>query len=140
MTQIAMPLLGGAMVGAASALLWLVNRRVAGISGIVGGVFGAPASDRTWRLIFLAGLVLGGALMSRVLPAAFAPPATPMWLTAVSGVLVGVGTTLANGCTSGHGICGNSRLSPRSMIATCTFIAAGMMVVFCMRLVCGAGP
>ncbi len=140
MTQIAMPLLGGAMVGAASALLWLVNRRVAGISGIVGGVFAAAPEDRRWRLVFLVGLLVGGVVMGRLMPAAFAPPATPLWLTAVAGLLVGVGTTLGNGCTSGHGICGNSRLSARSMVATCTFIAAGMLVVLVLRLLSGGMP
>ena len=135
MTQIAMPLLGGALVGAASALLWLVNHRVAGISGIVGGAFTAEHEDRRWRLVFVVGLLAGGVVMGAFRPAAFAAPATPLWLTGAAGVLVGVGTTLANGCTSGHGICGNSRLSVRSMVATCTFIAAGMLVVWVFRAV-----
>lgn len=125
-------LFGGALIGAAAAMLWLLNGRVAGISGIVGGLV-ARASDRSWRVSFLGGLLIGGALLGWLRPESFAssPASTPMIITA--GLLVGLGTTIGNGCTSGHGVCGVSRLSPRSIIATLTFISIGMAVVSLVR-------
>jgi len=130
-------LAGGALIGLAAALLWLGAGRIAGISGIVAGAATGEASERSWRLAFLAGLV--GALL--LYQAAVARPAVdiaagPMTL-AVAGLLVGFGTRLGMGCTSGHGVCGIARLSRRSLVATCVFTAAGAATVFVVRHVVG---
>lgn len=126
--------IGGMLIGAASAVLLVFNGRIAGISGIAGGVFSSvPASERGWRTTFLIGLLLGGVLLSVVLPTAFG--ASPVSLPAIvgAGLLVGFGTRLGSGCTSGHGICGLSRFSARSLVATITFMAAGGLTVFVVR-------
>jgi uncharacterized membrane protein YedE/YeeE len=115
------------LIGAAAALLWLLDGRVAGISGISGGLFGAQRNDRAWRWAFVLGLIAGGAVMWRVLPSAFATTSMSFGLTIAAGLLVGIGTTLANGCTSGHGVCGLSRKSRRSLAATMTFMGAGVV-------------
>jgi uncharacterized membrane protein YfcA/uncharacterized membrane protein YedE/YeeE len=129
-------LVGGVVIGSAAALLWLLGGRISGVSGIVGGLFSAAArpGERRWRGGFLLGLVVGGAVMSRLVPSAFALSPTSLPLVLVAGALVGIGTTLANGCTSGHGVCGVSRLSPRSVAATITFMGAGMVTVALMRV------
>jgi uncharacterized membrane protein YedE/YeeE len=102
---------------------------VAGISGIVGGLVHPAPGDLGWRALFVGGLLFGGLLAALALPAAF-PAARVSWATAaLAGLLVGVGTRLANGCTSGHGVCGVSRLSLRSIAATATFIATGAVTV-----------
>lgn len=123
--------IGGMLIGAASAVLLVFNGRIAGISGIAGGVFSSvPASERGWRTAFLIGLLLGGVLLSVVLPTALG--ASPVSMPAIvgAGLLVGFGTRLGSGCTSGHGICGLSRFSARSLVATITFMAAGGLTVF----------
>jgi uncharacterized membrane protein YedE/YeeE len=130
-------LVGGLIIGVAAALLWLVNGRVAGISGIAAGLFARDGEAR-WRLAFVAGLVGGGALMHLVRPTAFGLPHGGTATLLVGGVLVGVGTRLANGCTSGHGLCGTSRLAPRSLVATAVFFAVGIAIVFVVRHVGGA--
>lgn len=132
------PLLGGAIIGVAAALFWLLQGRMAGISGMVGGLFAAGSGDRDWRALFLFGLLAGGALMHRLLPSAFGQSPVSSSLVVASGLLVGVGTTLANGCTSGHGVCGISRLSVRSLAATFTFMGAGALAVYFVRHVLGA--
>lgn len=131
-------LVGGALIGAAAAIFWLLQGRMAGISGIVGGLFVARSGDRGWRALFLLGLLVGGALMARWLPSAFGPSPASLGLVIASGLLVGIGTTLANGCTSGHGVCGVGRLSPRSFAATASFMSAGLFVVYLVRHVFGA--
>lgn len=131
-------LLGGALIGLAAALLWLVNGRVAGISGISGGLIDGSA-DRGWRLSFLLGLIAGGLAMSRLTPAAFEPAPVALGVAGLAGLLVGVGTTLANGCTSGHGVCGVARLSPRSLVATASFLASGVLTVYVARHLVGGG-
>ena len=130
--------IGGVVIGVAAALLVLVNGRVAGISGIVGGMLRPRAGEFAWRLAFVAGL-----LVAPLVYAAFAgrPVATidadyPVLI--VAGILVGVGTRFAGGCTSGHGVCGLSRLSPRSLVATLAFMAAGFATVFVVRHVIGS--
>lgn len=141
------PLVGGLLIGVAAALLWLLQGRVAGISGIAGGLFTAPPSDRTWRLTFLLGLVGGGAVMWRLLPGAFGRAASSSGLgsagallvVALAGLLVGVGTSISSGCTSGHGVCGISRLSPRSMAATGVFMATGAGTALIAGLLLGRG-
>jgi uncharacterized membrane protein YedE/YeeE len=123
---------GGALIGlAASLLLWL-DGRIAGISGILGGI-GDASGDRGWRIAFLGGLVLGAggyALAAGGLPQQL--QGGPL-LMAAAGLLVGFGTRLGSGCTSGHGICGIARFSPRSLAATATFMAAGILTVFVAR-------
>ena len=136
--------LGGVLIGLAATLLWVVNGRLAGISTIAGNVLPANRGDSLWRLVFLAGLPLGAWLGFLAGPHLFAelPAALPAIglgpLGLVSaGLLVGIGTRLANGCTSGHGICGLSRLSLRSFIAVGTFMASAIVTVFIVRHVIG---
>ena len=131
-------LVGGLLIGLASALLWILNGRVAGITGIVGELFRRVPGEARWRLAFIGGLVGGGALTHLIHPAAFDLPRGGTGLLIVGGLLVGFGTRLANGCTSGHGLCGVSRLSPRSIAATCVFMIVAMATVFVMRYVGGA--
>ncbi len=122
-------LAGGAMIGLSASILLLANGRIAGVTGIVAGVFGPRPGDVAWRALFLAGLLVGGLVASATLGAVFSSAGTTLNIALVAGLLVGVGTRLANGCTSGHGVCGVSRLSPRSLVATLTFIAAGAAAV-----------
>jgi uncharacterized membrane protein YedE/YeeE len=131
-------LLGGVLIGvAASALLWL-NGAVAGVSGAVGGLLRPGPGDVRWRAGFVAGLLAGGMILRIALPSAFAiTVAEPLPLLLAAGFLVGVGTRLGNGCTSGHGVCGVSRGSPRSIVATATFLAAGVLAVLVVRHVVG---
>jgi len=121
--------IGGALIGLAATMLMLVTGRIAGIAGILGDLVDLAGGDRLWRLAFIAGLIAAPLAIA----AAGAPlrtPAMPGWVvTAVAGLLVGFGTRLGNGCTSGHGICGIARLSPRSIAATATFMAVAMLVV-----------
>jgi uncharacterized membrane protein YedE/YeeE len=133
-------LVGGALIGLASSLLLLTHGKVAGISGIYGSIFRRGTSDRAFRVWFLAGLLAAGALTRLAFPAAFATTWTAtLPVVLVAGLLVGFGTQLGNGCTSGHGICGISRLSVRSLIATGTFMATGFATVFVVRHVLGGG-
>lgn len=124
-------LAGGLLIGiSAAALFWLLGR-IAGISGILGGLMQADsAGDRDWRLFFLAGLLVAGALAA---PLPVLTPGTTTPLLAAAGLLVGFGTRLGSGCTSGHGVCGLGRLSLRSLAATLTFMAAGFITVFLLR-------
>jgi uncharacterized membrane protein YedE/YeeE len=120
-------LLGGALIGAAATIYWGVNRRVAGVSGVLAGAL-RDGGDRRERLLFLGGLVAAGVLaaLTRGVPAPVGQAATPLL---AAGLLVGFGTRLGGGCTSGHGVCGLSRLQGRSLVATLTFIAAGVLTV-----------
>lgn len=127
-------LIGGGLIGLAAVLLLLINGRIAGISGIVGGlILPNVTSERLWRGAFIAGLVCGAALYSWFHGALSLQlqASTPMLLLA--GLLVGFGTRLGSGCTSGHGICGLARRSPRSLAATATFIAFGIFTVYLTR-------
>jgi len=132
-------LVGGLLIGAASAALLAYSGRIAGISGILGGSLGTDRLEAGgWRLWFLAGLLLGGVASVTVHPAGFADTVPVSLLaTAGAGVLVGIGTRLGGGCTSGHGVCGIGRLSPRSLAATVTFIATGVATVFVVGQVLG---
>jgi hypothetical protein len=126
--------LGGLLLGVASSLLFLANGRILGISGIVGEIPLAAAGDRSWRLVFLAGLLTGGLALLLVHPQALALVSEQTVPVAVaSGALVGVGTRLGNGCTSGHGLCGLARLSKRSVAATLVFMATAALTVFIVR-------
>jgi uncharacterized membrane protein YedE/YeeE len=131
-------LAGGALIGLAASLLLLANGRIAGISGILSGLLVRQPGDVAWRAWFLAGLVLAGVLGQVLAPESIGLSPRSLALTAVAGLLVGVGTRLGNGCTSGHGVCGISRLSARSLAATATFIAAGVAAVLVVRLLGGA--
>jgi uncharacterized membrane protein YedE/YeeE len=127
-------LAGGLMIGLAAALLVLLNGRIAGISGILGGLMMRTGrADRAWRWMFLAGLALAVPVwhLFGALPAAASGASTPLLI--ISGLLVGLGTRYAAGCTSGHGVCGISRGSPRSLLATASFMAAGFVVVYLAR-------
>ena len=129
-------LAGGVLLGVASALFILLNGRVLGISGIVGGLLRPRAGDTTWRLAFLAGMLAAPLVYGLLAPAGFvqAPRIDAGYgLVAIAGLLVGVGTRYGAGCTSGHGVCGLSRLSPRSLVATLSFMAAGFAIVFVVR-------
>lgn len=126
-------LAGGALIGASTSLFLALNGRVAGISGITGGLVVPVRGDVAWRAMFVAGLLVGGVLVALLAPRAFGPSTVPLSLVALAGVLVGVGTRLGNGCTSGHGVCGISRLSPRSIVATVTFVTTGMVSVLLAR-------
>ena len=131
-------LVGGLLIGLASALLWILNGRVAGITGIVGELFRRVPGDRAWRVAFIGGLLVGGALMHLEHPSAFAMPRGGTGLLIFAGLLVGFGTRVATGCTSGHGLCGISRLSPRSLAATAVFMIVAMATVFVAHHVGGA--
>lgn len=126
------PLAGGAAIGLSASLLLLFNGRIAGTSGILGGLLAPKRGEIAWRAAFVAGLLLGGLALSALLPGAFDPAASarPLALVIVAGLLVGFGTRLGSGCTSGHGVCGVSRLSARSILATVTFLIAGMITVY----------
>ena len=126
-------LAGGLLIGLAAALFLLLNGRVAGISGIVGGLLRPLRSDIGWRVAFITGLI--GAPLLYALVAALPAPRIDAGLgtLAVAGLLVGVGTRYGGGCTSGHGVCGLSRLSPRSLAATLAFMGAGFATVFVLR-------
>ena len=131
-------LLGGFLIGISVTLLFLFNGRIAGISGILNGLFFAEKNDKLWRLLFLLGLVAGGALFATFFPNFNIPRQHyPLTLLIIGGFLVGFGAKLANGCISGHGICGLANLSIRSLVATCIFMATGMVTVFILRYVLG---
>jgi len=122
--------IGGALIGLSAVLLMLFTGRIAGVAGITGGLFNPRSDDRGWRLAFVAGLIaapLAAALIGR--PIAMPQMPTSMIVIAIAGLLVGFGTRLGNGCTSGHGICGIARLSPRSIAATLVFMVAAVLVV-----------
>lgn len=126
--------LGGLLIGLAAAGLLLFSGRIAGISGILGGLLDLPRGDTSWRGAFIAGLIAGGLLLSWFYPQALALPPDDSYVTyAVAGLLVGYGTRLGSGCTSGHGVCGIARLSPRSFAAVTTFMASAIVTVFIVR-------
>lgn len=127
-------LLGGALIGLAANLLLVLNGRIAGMSGIVGGLLGVGSKDRSWRLVFVLGILTGAWIMFAFLPSrSHITLDAGMALLVVAGLLVGYGTRLGNGCTSGHGVCGIARLSSRSIVATLCFMASGIITVFLMR-------
>jgi len=129
-------LAGGVLLGLASAAFLLINGRILGISGILGGLLTPLKGDVGWRIAFLLGMACAPTVFSFVFPceAVVVPRIDSSYLgLAVAGLLVGIGTSCASGCTSGHGVCGLSRLSPRSLVATVSFMAAGFLVVFVLR-------
>jgi uncharacterized membrane protein YedE/YeeE len=129
---------GGVLIGLAATLLLLFNGRIAGISGMMSGLMGTQRSELFWRLTFLAGIVIGAFIFNIIKPEFYQPRANfPVWLLALGGILVGFGTRMGNGCTSGHAICGIARLSLRSIVATVTFMATGFITVFIARHLIG---
>lgn len=136
MYSYAQSLAGGLLIGFATWLLLASLGRLAGISGIASGVLARASGEAGWRRAFIAGLVLAGAAATIVLNAPVTP-ARPLPLLAAAGLLVGFGTVLSSGCTSGHGVCGLGRRSARSLVATLTFMAAGVATVFIAHLVHG---
>ena len=127
-------LLGGVMIGSAAALLLWLNGRIAGVSGIAWNLIANPREDSGWRLAFLIGLVVGALIYRLAISDTLVLTIEASWpVLILSGILVGFGTQLSGGCTSGHGVCGIARLSPRSMFATLMFMATGMATVFVVR-------
>lgn len=131
-------LAGGVLIGLASAAMLLVNGRIAGISGIVGHLFTPSPGDVRWRLSFIGGLLVGGVALALLAPGLLHSDLSRPWpVVLAAGLLVGFGARLGSGCTSGHGVCGISRFSVRSIVATVTFIASGIATVAVYNLVGG---
>ena len=130
-------LAGGAVIGLAAALLVLFNGRIAGISGIIGGLIRPKTGDINWRLAFMLGLVAAPILWQFFTPLPSIQIDTSYTLLAIAGLITGIGTRYGAGCTSGHGICGISRISPRSIVATLAFMSTGFVMVYLLRHVLG---
>ena len=131
-------LIGGVTIGLGAGILLLANGKVAGISGIIKGSLLNKPHDLIWRLSFLLGLVLGGVPFSLWMPQSTALSDSPaLWVAMLSGLMVGLGTGIGRGCTSGHGICGLARLSKRSFIATISFMLSGFVSMYFFRHVLG---
>lgn len=126
--------LGGALIGCAAWILILFCGRIAGISGIIGGALSAGTQDRGWRLAFLIGIVVSPLVYTLVCPLPAIEISASWPVLIIAGLLVGIGTRYGSGCTSGHGVCGLSRLSPRSLVATLTFMAVAFITVWLMGL------
>lgn len=131
-------LIGGAMIGASAVMLMALNGRIAGISGIFGGLLGFQKGEVAWRLAFIVGLLIGPFVMAFVSgrPVPHMMPSSTM-LMAIGGFIVGFGTSMGGGCTSGHGVCGMARGSKRSMVATVTFMITGFATLYIIRHVVG---
>lgn len=124
-------LFGGLLLGISATILLLVNGKIVGISGIMNGIMSPKKGDYSWRLLFAVGMIAGGLIS--VLMLGVAVPSTAnlsLGMVIAAGLLVGIGTRLGNGCTSGHGICGMGRLSKRSIVATCVFMAVAGLTIF----------
>ena len=128
--EVLMPLTGGILIGIAASMMLLFSGRIAGVSGIFGGMIFQQGKERAWRLSFITGLIAGGILLYTI-NTEFFENSSGRGLLAVNiaGLLVGIGTRIGGGCTSGHGVCGIGRLSVRSIVATVTFVFAGMITV-----------
>lgn len=134
MSEIARALAGGALIGIAAAGLLVLKRKTAGVSGILEGVVRGEKGEFGWKLLFVAGLLAGGLAMKLVRPESFSAPSGNLLAAVVAGLLVGFGTRLGGGCTSGHGVCGIGKLSKRSIVATLVFMAVGMLTVLARRM------
>ncbi len=133
-------LMGGVLIGLSASMLLLFNGKICGISGITGQLLSFKTSDKKWRWFFFFGLICGGAIIFQAYPSSQNfQSETSTALLVVAGLLVGYGTRLGNGCTSGHGVCGISRLSFRSTVATVVFMLAGVISVYVFRHVLGVG-
>jgi uncharacterized membrane protein YedE/YeeE len=129
MNEFTMAATGGALIGLAASILLLTQGRIAGISGITGSLLKGGGQDKSWRWAFVFGLLTGGLVLALVSPQVFVVSKDrPLWMMGLAGLLVGFGTQMGSGCTSGHGVCGITRLSPRSLVATVVFMIAGMLI------------
>jgi uncharacterized protein len=128
--------IGGVLIGLSAVMLLALNGRIAGISGIAGALVRAPRSDAGWRIMFLLGLLGGAGIYGLTVEVPVQIDASP-WVVIAGGLLVGLGTQLGSGCTSGHGVCGIARLSPRSIVATLVFMAIAILTVFITRHLLG---
>jgi uncharacterized membrane protein YedE/YeeE len=125
---------GGVLIGIAATLLLWLNGRIAGVSGVLGGVLFPQRADLAWRIAFIVGLVAAAGLYLALVPGAYTPRVDfPRWALVAGGLLVGFGTRMGNGCTSGHGVCGLGRLSLRSLAAVLTFMATAIATTFLIR-------
>ena len=128
--EVLMPLTGGILIGIAASMMLLFSGRIAGVSGIFGGMLFQQGKERAWRLSFITGLIAGGILLYTINTEYFEnSSARGLLAVNIAGLLVGIGTRIGGGCTSGHGVCGIGRLSVRSIVATVTFVFAGMVAV-----------
>lgn len=133
-----MSLFGGVCIGVAVSMMLFLNGRVTGVSGIVNGILIPQKGDILWRVLFVVGLISGGLLLFGLRPESFFDSTQMSWSRViVAGLLVGFGTVMGSGCTSGHGVCGISRMSVRSLLATAVFIGAGMMSVLLFKNIWG---
>ncbi len=132
-------LVGGVLIGVAVSLMLIFNGRVTGISGIIAGIIKPQKGDVLWRTMFIFGLLVGGVVLKFAIPQSFQNNSASLSIDyVIAGLLVGFGTLLGNGCTSGHGVCGISRMSVRSVMATVTFIFFGMLSVIVFKWLRGA--
>ena len=128
--EVLMPLTGGILIGIAASMMLLFSGQIAGVSGIFGGMLFQQGKERAWRLSFVVGLIAGGILLYTINAEVFENSSGRGILAVnIAGLLVGIGTRIGGGCTSGHGVCGIGRLSVRSIVATVTFVFAGMITV-----------
>lgn len=134
MSTLFWPFVGGTLVGLASAILLLLHGQIAGVSGMFGNLDNKAAWQVPWRALFLLGLVGGGVLVSLRYSVQFSTPSVTLGGVVLAGLAVGIGTRLSNGCTSGHGVCGIGRASPRSFIATASFVGTGMLTATFLHL------
>lgn len=124
------PLVGGMLIGLSAVMLWWSIAKIAGISGIVASLWQPNSPDFAWQLAFFVGLLVSPWLVGGLFGLPTITVSSSPWLYVIAGLLVGVGTRMGSGCTSGHGICGNARFSPRSLLATIAFMATGFLTVF----------
>lgn len=131
-------IIGGVIIGISVSIMLLAKGRVTGISGIIGGILNPQTMDKSWRLLFISGLLMGGVILRFVYPISFNMiSSVKPYDYVIAGLLVGFGTLLGNGCTSGHGVCGISRFSIRSLVSTVTFISFGILSVYLFKLLRG---
>jgi len=133
-TEVLNALYGGLLIGLAATLFILINGRIAGISGIFAGLLRSPDNQQPWRWAFIGGLIVAPFVYTLFSPLPTITLQAGTWMTVIAGLLVGIGTRLGNGCTSGHGVCGIARLSKRSIVATLTFMATGILTVSLLRI------
>ncbi|PAL17017.1 YeeE/YedE family protein [Moraxella osloensis] len=124
------PLVGGMLIGLSAVMLWWSIAKIAGISGIVASLWQPNSPDFAWQLAFFVGLLVSPWVVGGLFGLPTITVSSSPWLYVIAGLLVGVGTRMGSGCTSGHGICGNARFSPRSLLATIVFMSAGFLTVF----------
>ncbi len=131
------PFLGGMIIGLAAGVLWFCNGRILGVSGILGGILSFTKGDTLWRILFFLGIFSGALVCYHLYPTAFEIAGLSPARLVIAGILVGFGTRMGNGCTSGHGVCGISRFSLRSISATLVFMAFGALTIGIVRHVLG---